>query len=148
VYSFRNAILSDVDSIAYVHVTSWQETYTGLLDDSVIGNFDIENRKKMWSSFLQKEMSSQRVYVAVHSDKIVGIASWSVTSDHVELVTLYVLSEFQHQGIGTGLFRQVENNATEREKPLIVWVLEGNNSVVFYEKMGLQLKQRELKKIG
>ena len=147
-YSLRKALLSDVDSMAHVHVTCWQETYTDLLDSSVINKFNMESRKKMWSLFLQKEIDSQRAYVAVYKDTVVGIASWMESPDQVEFLTLYVLSKFQHQGIGRDLFRQVENDANEKKKSLIVWVLEGNSSIFFYKKMGLKLETEELKKLG
>jgi len=74
VYSFRRAELSDVDAMAYVHVTSWKETYKGLLDNNVIDKFDLENRKKMWAGFLQKDCTSI-AYVARASEKIEAIAS-------------------------------------------------------------------------
>jgi GNAT superfamily N-acetyltransferase len=147
-YSLRKAMPSDADAMAYVHATSWEETYTGLLDDQVISKFNVENRKKMWKALLQKEVDSQRAYVAVNSDRVVGIASWNETSDTLELVTLYVLSEFQGQGIGRGLFKQVEKDATEKGKPLITWVLKENKSAFFYEKMGLKLVKSEEKKLG
>lgn len=146
-YSLRNAMLSDAEAMARVHVVSWRETYQGLLDNLVIDKFDVENRKKMWIAFLKDETNSQRAYVAVHSDKIVGIASWRETTDHVELLTLYVLSKLQRQGIGMNLFRRVENDANEKKKSLVVWVLDGNSSSIFYEKMGLKFERSEKKEL-
>ena len=147
-YSLRKAVPSDTDAMAYVHATSWQETYTGLLEDHIISKFNIENRKGMWAAFLQKNIDSQRAYVAVHSDKVVGIASWNETTDHVELLTLYVLSEFQRQGIGSSLFKQVEKDADEKGKRLITWVLKENKAAFFYKKMGLKLIKSEEKTLG
>jgi len=147
VYSFKRAELSDVDAMAYVHVTSWQQTYKGLLDDHVIDKFDLENRKKMWINFLQKDCTSI-AYVARASEKTVAIASSHETADYVELLTLYVLSEFQLKGIGKSLFQQVENDAAEKGKRLIAWVLKGNKATSFYEKMGLKPIKCEEKNLG
>lgn len=146
--SLRKAELSDADAMAYVHATSWQETYTGLLDDHVISKFNVDNRKKMWTAFLQKDVDSQRAYVAVNSGKIVGIASWNETANHVELLTLYVLSEFQSQGIGKSLFKQVEKDAAQKGKQLITWVLKENKATFFYEKMDLKFVKSEEKNLG
>ena len=134
--------------MAYVHAASWQETYKGLLDDHIISKFNVDNRKKMWTAFLQKDLDSQRAYIAVNSGKIVGIASWNETADHVELLTLYVLSKFHNQGIGTSLFKQVEKDARKKGKQLITWVLKENKATFFYEKMGLKFVKSEEKNLG
>lgn len=147
-YSLRRAVVSDADSMAYVHATSWQETYTGLLEDHIINKFNVENRKRMWITFLQKDTDSQRAYVVVNSSKIVAIASWNETVNQIELLTLYVLSEFQCQGIGESLFKQVEKDATEKGKKLITWVLNKNRAKFFYEKMGLKFIKSEEKSLG
>lgn len=144
----RRAELSDADAMAYVHATSWQETYKGLLDDHVISKFNVDNRKKMWAAFLQKDIDTQRAYVAVNSGKVVGIASWHETADHVELLTLYVLSDFHNQDIGKSLFKQVEKDAAQKGKQLITWVLKENKATSFYEKMGLKFVKSEEKNLG
>lgn len=147
-YSLRRAELSDADAMAYVHATSWQETYKGLLDDHVINKFNVDNRKKMWFAFLQKNVPSQGAYVAVNFGKMVGVASWYETDDHVELLTLYVLSDFQSQGVAKSLFKLVEKVATERGKQLITWVLKENKATFFYEKMDLKFVKCENKNLG
>jgi ribosomal protein S18 acetylase RimI-like enzyme len=147
-YSLRRAEQSDADAMAYVHATSWKETYTALLDDHIISKFNVENRKKMWTTFLQNESSTKRAYVVVNSGKIVGIASWHETADHVELLTLYVLAEYQGLGIGKSLFKQAEQDAFAKGKRLITWVLKENPATFFYEKMGLMLIKSEDKKLG
>jgi GNAT superfamily N-acetyltransferase len=148
VYSLRKAKRSDANSMAFVHATSWQETYASLLDDQIISKFNLENRKKMWRGFLEKETAAQEAYVADHSDRIVGIASWHETSDHIELLALYVLAQFQCNGIGKALFKQVEKHAAAKDKPLITWVLKGNRAASFYEKMGLKFIKTEEKSLG
>ena len=97
--SLRLATQEDTDAMAHVHATSWQETYRGLLEDSVINNFNVENRKKMWAKFLNSNAESQKAYVAVVADQVVGIASWVENGEHVELLTLYVLKEFHQNGL-------------------------------------------------
>jgi GNAT superfamily N-acetyltransferase len=144
----RRAELSDADAMAYVHAVSWQETYKGILEDEVIRTFNVDNRKKMWTAFLEKDMDTQRAYVAVNSGKIIGIASWHETAEHVELLTLYVLSEFHNQCIGKSLFRQVEEDAAQKGKQLITWVLRENKATFFYEKMGLKFVKSEEKNLG
>ncbi|MDB2613906.1 GNAT family N-acetyltransferase, partial [Chlamydiales bacterium] len=134
--------------MAYVHATSWQETYAGLLDKSVIEDFNELKRRNMWSSFLKNESNLQKAYVALMSDKIIGIASWRESNDQFELLTLYVLKEFQGLGIGKKLFKQIEKDTTKKGKHLMVWVLENNKSTAFYEKMGLLLNKVEKKNLG
>lgn len=144
----RTATFSDVEAMAYVHATSWKETYTGLLDDQILNKFNIKNRKKMWTTFLQKNIDSQDAYVAISSDRVVGIASWHEKETNVELLTLYVLLEFQSQGIGLDLFKHVENDAKAKGKKLITWVLENNKAKNFYKKMGMRLVKNEEKNLG
>ncbi len=148
VNSLRVATQEDVDAMAYVHATSWQETYRNLLEDSVISSFNVDHRKKMWAKFLNGSTNSQRAYVAIVADRIVGIASWVEKDEQVELLTLYILKEFQQNGLGTSLFRQVEHDVLVKEKPLITWVLSSNKATAFYEKMGLKPVKTEEKKLS
>lgn len=134
--------------MAYVHATSWQETYVDVLEDHIIRKFDFENRKKMWSEFFEKDTPLQGAYIVSDGDKLITIASWREIFNRIELLTLYVLKDFQRQSIGKALFKQVEKQAFEKDKPLITWVIKGNKARIFYEKMGMKFIKEEKKKLG
>jgi N-acetylglutamate synthase-like GNAT family acetyltransferase len=147
-FTIREAMFEDSNAIAHVHVDSWREAYKGLLDVSTISQFGVDNRWKMWEKFLQDRTEKKKAYIAVHSGKIVGITSWHETADQVEILTLYVLSDFQKKGVGTVLFKLAENQATLKGKKLVAWVLKGNSSTLFYEKMGCKVESVENRNLG
>lgn len=147
-YSLRKAAPADSEAMAFVHVSSWRETYKDLLDESLINNFSEENRKKMWDSFLANNSEAQRAYVVLYDGKIVGLSSWRESTDHVELLTLYVLKEFHGKGLGKALFKKVEEDVAKKRKKLSTWVLKENNAKSFYKKMGLKFVKNQEKKLG
>jgi ribosomal protein S18 acetylase RimI-like enzyme len=144
----REACVEDIEPLAFVHSTSWKETYAGLLEDRVINTFNFKNRKKMWTNFFAESLCNQKAYVALYNDKVVGLASWRQHEGAMELTTLYVLSCAQKKGFGRILLEKVMQDSFTRNKDLFLWVLDGTPSCTFYEKMGLVTTRKEKKDLA
>jgi len=66
-----------------------------------------------------------------------------------ELYTLYLLQEVQSHGIGKALFRAVTGALVHKGyKSMLVWVLEQNPAVHFYEKLSGQYVMSKRIEIG
>lgn len=48
----RTATVDDADAIADVHVTTWCETYTGLMPEQFLDASALEARRRMWNTIL------------------------------------------------------------------------------------------------
>ena len=136
----RLANLSDANGIALVHVDSWRTTYRNILPDEFLMNLSYKRREHLWETNIPKG----NVFVAESDEgKIVGFASGGKESSgkyneyQGELSSIYILKEYQGQGIGKLLLNTV---IKELEKvgtnTMLVLVLEDNNSRLFYEAMG------------
>ena len=135
----RLATLDDAPAIAAVHVTSWRETYAGIIPASYLERLDIAERQKIWTKAIE---GGQPVHVAVVDDTVVGFANGGKNRDKDtpytgELYAIYLLKAFQKRGIGRILFDSVVADlASERLLPFVTWVLADNPTLDFYKHTG------------
>nr|WP_211291248.1 GNAT family N-acetyltransferase [Kineococcus xinjiangensis] len=90
-----------------MHVISWQQTYNGLMSDSVLDDPGLlEARERFWSGALtDKRWSGNRAAVAELDGTVIGIAMSGPTQEAdatgaVQVHLIYV--EAAHHGSGTG----------------------------------------------
>ena len=136
----REARLSDAYEIALVHVDSWRTTYRNILPEQFLMSLSYEKRQQMWLTNIPKST----VFVAENNKgKIVGFASsgkddsGSYKEYQIELSSIYILEEYQGQGIGKILLKSVINDFRNIGiNTMRVHVLEDNNAKFFYEALG------------
>lgn len=136
----RKAVFADIKGIAKVHVDSWRTTYKNIISDEFLNNLSYVNREKLWTS----NMSNMNVYVAESPEgEIVGFStggkerSGNYTGIDGELYAIYILKEFQGQGVGKLLVKPVIDELLSTNiNSMLVLVLEKNNSCQFYEALG------------
>jgi GNAT superfamily N-acetyltransferase len=90
---------------------------------------------------LEEEFKRKSFYVCELEGRIVGVAASEVPgqSPEVGIVTrMYVLPEFQREGIGTALISEIENIAKEQgiREILIPTDPKARWAISFYKKMG------------
>jgi len=156
VIDIRFANLADVNAIASVHVTSWQETYRGMMPDSVLDTLSVERRAKLWRHVLEESTEERPVIaVAEQGNKVIGFANYGKEREddpqfEGELAALYVLKEFHSQGIGRMLIKKsTEGLLTLGLSSMMLWVLKGNPAQKFYEHMGgMYLREKSFEMEG
>ncbi|RXI96642.1 GNAT family N-acetyltransferase [Anaerobacillus alkaliphilus] len=136
----RKATVNDAKGIAKVHVDSWRTTYQSIIPEEFLNNLSYERREKLWVDNIQ----SMNVYIA-ESDKgeIIGFSSGgkersgSYPGYDGELYAIYILQEYQGQGVGKKLVEPVvEELLSNGVSSMLVLVLEDNPSCRFYEALG------------
>ena len=139
----RPAGVKDAEGIAFVHVTAWQETYRGLMPDSVLDNLSMERRTREWRATLQDEANIYHTsVVAEEAGQIVGFANYGREREgdgqfRGELFAIYVLKGFQGQGLGRGLIQNAAHGLLALDLlSMLVWVLSDNPYQKFYERLG------------
>ncbi|MEO0706181.1 MAG: GNAT family N-acetyltransferase [Cyanobacteria bacterium J06649_5] len=145
----REATYTDIPAIARVHVDTWRNTYSGIIPDQVLTDLSYEKRENAWQNvFDQAADSNGFTYVSENeTGQIIGFMDGGRerTGNQLfqgEINAIYILSSYQHQGIGRDLVRL----ATERLRQMdmlsmLVWVLEDNPACQFYEALGGQMIQ-------
>jgi L-amino acid N-acyltransferase YncA len=140
-YSIRLAEMRDAAAIAHVHVESWLTTYRGLVPEGYLASLNAAERVPLWREWLSSDIS---VFVAEIEGKIVGFASGGPIREALgaydaELYTIYLLEREQGRGIGKDLLSAVAKALVGKDyTSMLVWVLEQNPAVRFYEKAGAQ----------
>jgi ribosomal protein S18 acetylase RimI-like enzyme len=139
----REAVASDAEGIARVHVDSWRETYSGVLADRFFTEEAFERRLRFWSSYLSGQPRRGRMAVALKSEKVIGFANAGDAvgpdAEHgvpparpVHLFSIYLRAA--DHGAGTG---QALLDAVVGDEPAQLWVLRGNDrAIAFYQRNG------------
>ena len=132
---FELATDDDAKTIIELRKQIWGTTYRGFYPDSMIDDFD-------YTWHLEKELQRIRhpeycVYRIVKKDRNIGYLTIRKT-DMVMLQSLYILEEYQHQGIGKLAFDFVKQYCRENcaDSFNCHCLPENWNARRFYEKMG------------
>ena len=146
--SFRQAASSDADAIGVLHVTSWRETYGGILPDNALDELSAEARSAMWSTVLNAPATRDRtaVFVAENGREIIGFGACGGQRDRklkdqgfgAEIGAIYVLEAYQRAGVGNALMRLMARTLLARSRRAAsLWVLRENvRARGFYERLG------------
>ena len=151
--NIRKAILKDAEGIAKVHVDSWKSTYKNIIPDEYLNNLSYEQRTDLWKRNITKK--GNYAFVAENNeDKIVGFADCGKrennhTVNSGDLTSLYLLEEYQGQGVGKQLLKQLFFQCEELGfNKVFVEVLQDNKTRYFYEYYGAHLLKSEMITIG
>ena len=149
--STRVAEVKDAEAIAHVHVQSWVETYEGIVPAEYLASLNEAERVPLWQDWLTQDIS---LFVAEIKGEVVGFAGGGAIRESVEaydseLYTLYLLKEAQGRGIGKALLGAVMHALGKKGyATMLVWVLEDNPAVKFYQRMGAKREMSKEIEIG
>lgn len=151
----RPAKPSDARAIARIHVETWRATYPGMVPDQTLIGMTVDGKAAGWRRALQRSGQREIVLVAEAGEEgpgdrprgdprgdVVGFASAGPNRDGRlafagEVQTLYVLPDWQNQGIGRQLLQGCfARLADQGIGSAVIWVLAENPSRFFYERMG------------
>lgn len=122
---------------AYVHWKSWQESYVGIVDPGYLERLTLGKCEDM--AFRWPE----GILVAKDGSRVVGFAAAGAyrspdgtETDEGEVYAIYVLEEYQHNGLGYALMRRALTMLPAC-RVVYVWVLAENvKAIRFYERIG------------
>jgi GNAT superfamily N-acetyltransferase len=148
----RKAKVQDAGAIAHVQVETWKTTYVGIVSDVFLTSMDEEERTQRW----QEQILADTISILVAEDEtgIFGFAAGGEVRERLddydaELYAIYLLRERQRQGVGRILGLALASALQSRgSTSMLVWVLEQNPSVSFYERLGAVQIARKIINIG
>jgi GNAT superfamily N-acetyltransferase len=150
--TIRKANVEDAGAIAHVQVESWKTTYTGIVSDVFLTSLNKEERTQRWQEQILADNIS--TFVAEDETGTFGFAAGGEVRERLddydaELYAIYLLRERQRQGVGRTLGLALASALRTRGfTSMLVWVLEQNPSVSFYERLGAVQIARKVINIG
>ena len=140
----RVATIEDAETIAAIHVRTWQVAYEGLVPATFLASPSIRERVNMWRTVISERLGSLLLAVAPHGET--GFISFGPSRDQdgeqkAEIYAIYVLPQFWHQGIGRELLDEAERRLEDQHFiAFTLWVLDKNaRARRFYEARGFRL---------
>jgi ribosomal protein S18 acetylase RimI-like enzyme len=103
----------------------------------------VEQTWGAWDSVAQDQrvrdyFNEQTHQMIVQEDQIIGLLVIEVEETHVLLAKIYLLANFQNQGIGASIIRHALSVAVKQGKTLRLRVLKANHRAKkFYDREGL-----------
>ena len=140
---------TDAHSITCIYIHTWQGTYLGLVPFGYLYSMSLGRLEQGFIS----ELESKKVisYVAEDAGEVVGFVSggYERQGDYVyngEIYALYVLKNYQRQGVGTKLVSTLAKQLNQFSiYSMLVRVLEHNPYRRFYEKVnGIYLRKHHM----
>ena len=132
------ALTEDLSGIKSLLAVTWRDTYSSFLPESVIAKVAAE-----WHSpeVLESELNRHSTFAGVARSPSAGIVGMITAHSHGELLIvarLYVLPDFQRQGIGERLMRE-SCRAFPQSRRIRLHVEEQNpKGRAFYRKLGFR----------
>jgi hypothetical protein len=143
VISIRRARARDAPGIAAVHVATWRSAYAGLLPDEFLERLSVTRLAAQYDRSIRMGLG---MHVAINAGDnaepaLVGFTSARRSrSDRLgegEVETLYVMDDWQNQGIGRTLLRASGNFLAGLGcRSAYAWVLRENPAGFFYQRLG------------
>jgi ribosomal protein S18 acetylase RimI-like enzyme len=143
VIAIRRARARDAPGIAAVHVATWRSAYAGLLPDEFLERLSTIRLTGQYDRSIRMGLG---MHVAIDSGdnaepELVGFTSARRSrSDRLgegEVETLYVMDDWQNQGIGGALLRASGKFlASLGCRSAYAWVLRENPAGFFYQRLG------------
>jgi len=146
----RPATSGDAQSIADVHVQTWQHAYSEILPAEFLANLSIARRQSMWAESIEKNVP--HVLVVEVEGQVVGFSAVGPcrdkgsTEDTYELWAIYLSPQYWSKGIGLQLWLASRRLAIERGAScLSLWVIAKNSRAInFYRSVGFEVMNSSL----
>ena len=129
---------TDFEAIKKLYYQTWQYSYQGLVPEKLLNNL---SENDTW----HPEKRINNTLIAITGDgEIIGVCSYGPArkeaySDYGEIYSLYVLPQWQHQGVGQKLFQSTLDILSKKFSKLYLLVLQNNLSAqAFYEWFGFK----------
>jgi ribosomal protein S18 acetylase RimI-like enzyme len=135
---------ADAEALARAHVTSWRQTYRGLLPDAYLARMSETAHARRFAHLLLKPGPDDVTLAAADRGGIVGYAQGGPSRrrapGEAEIATLYLVRDAQGHGLGARLLGDTARAlAAHGARSLVISVLRDNAAARgFYEHLGGQ----------
>lgn len=139
----RHAEPDDAEQIHEVALKAWRDTYGHILSEETVAE-TVENWYEVGD--LREQTETPIFYVAVDEEGgVVGFVHATVEDTKATLHRIYIDPEYQARGIGSRLYRRMEEDLQheEAEKVEVEVLAENQKGNSFYRKHGFETNDTE-----
>jgi ribosomal protein S18 acetylase RimI-like enzyme len=141
----RKALPEDGRAIQEIYYRSWLATYPneilGVTTDDVEAIFKdtfTEESLSKFSDNLAKLPEDILFLVAESDSKIVGLCRITVRDEFNQLQSIYVLPEYERQGVGSALWNEATRLLGEHKDSVVHVSTYNEKAIAFYKKLGFE----------
>lgn len=147
-FTIRAAKFDDASAIAKVSYLTWLHAYRGILPDAELDTLNLESVTNKWVQILGLTIPRAGTFVSINNESIIAYSRFypSVDSDDdpskvATVGSIYVHPDFQHQGVGRELMKEILEVAKNQGfMEVILHVLSTNERARrFYEFLNWEL---------
>lgn len=152
----KEITIEDIPDYVKVNTTAWQESYKGLIDDSILDGVvnNVENSiQKQINKFASDKKNNIKKFVLKVNNEVVGMTGIGRATDekykeYGELHSLYLLNKVKKKGYGKMLFyHDVKELIGLGFNSMVIGCLVNNPANDFYKHMGGKLIEVATRKI-
>lgn len=152
-FVYREAVMDDVPKIAQVHVSSWRDSYKEIIPKNYLESLSVKKREDVFRKILSD--GNYKLLVATTSkNKIIGFVDCGKARNKkygfdAEIYAIYLLKEYQRNGIGSQLFIAcIKELIKTGYKSIYLETLEASPYKEFYEKLKGEVVGKDIHKIA
>lgn len=148
----RRAVSDDAESIARVHVASWQAAYRGIVPADHLAGLQWRTRYEFWAGELTApSIVGSSTWVLLEGPRVLGFVAVGPgrdadppSADTWELYALYLSESQWGRALGRALTEAALAAVPEAANAVSLWVLADNQRARrFYERQGFTADGRE-----
>lgn len=129
----------DIKDMAILYTDSWKKTYFGILSDEYLNSLSYEKNQKKWLDYIKNDKNG--IFGYFIDGKLVGFCAFTPEQDIencIYLDSLHINKEYQGQGIGTALIKNLASFVKLKNyKKISICILNGNEMAKkLYIKLG------------
>ena len=139
--SYHKAIPEDCLELAILKGQVWNTTYQGIYPEEKLSGYDVAKNERIFQNIVSNP--DIELYVATDNTKIVGLMTCGkpyrpFMDFEQEIALLYILKEYQRQGIGKAFFELAKKQVKENGYDKFFLSVNSRNfdAQKFYEAMG------------
>ena len=149
---YRKATEADCYDIAKLKGRVWDTTYQGIYSDEALKGYDVEKNEKIIFQIVNNPEID--LYVATDNDVIVGFMTCGKPYKpfrhyEQEVGLLYILKEYQRQGIGAAFLNIARKQVKDAgyEEFMLAVNSKNTNAINFYLAMGGEIIESDERQI-
>lgn len=132
----------EIKGKAFVHFRSWQEAYTGIVDQSFLDKRTIEKCEEMAVNTMDSTI------IAKDGERVVGFVQYGKYNygdleNTGEIIALYVLADYYGKGIGYRLMQEAMQYLNDYPQIALFVIKDNQRAIDFYTRYGFRFDGQE-----